>query len=95
VFVKWVRKVFGPKKGEVTGEWRRLHNKEIYDLYLSLNIMWVIKSRIMRWAEHVARMGGRIRVYKVVVGKIEGKRPLGQTRRRLQDNIEMDEEAWT
>jgi len=67
MFAKWVRKVFGPKKGEVTGEWKRLHNKEIYDLYFPPNVMWVIKSRRMRWAEHVARMGSRIRVYRVLV----------------------------
>jgi len=74
--------MFGPKKDEVTGEGRRLHNKEIYDLYFPPNIMWVIKSRKMRWAEHVSRMGGRIRVYKVLVGKIKGKRQLGKIRPR-------------
>jgi hypothetical protein len=83
VFAKWVlRKVFGPKKDEVQGEWRRLHIKEIYDLYFPPNVMWVIKSRIMRWAEHVAHMGDRIRLYRVLVGKPEGKRPLGRPRHR-------------
>jgi len=74
--------MFGPKKNEVTGEWKGIHNKEIYDLYFPPNIMWVIKSRRMRWAVHVACMGGRIRVYRVLTGKIEGKIPLGRTRRR-------------
>jgi hypothetical protein len=72
VFAKWVlRKVFGPKRDEVTGEWRRLHNKEIYDLYFPPNVMWVIKSRRIRWTERVVRMGDRIRVYSVWVGKPE------------------------
>jgi hypothetical protein len=71
-----LRKIFGPKRDEVTGEWRRLHNVELYDLYSSLNITRVIKSIIMRWTEHVAHMGDRRGAYRVLVGKPEGNRPL-------------------
>jgi len=72
-----LRRIFGPRMDEVTGEWRRLHNKELNDLYSSANIVRVIKSRRMRWAGHVARMGEESGVYRVLVGKPEGKRPLG------------------
>jgi len=65
-----LRTIFGPKKEEVTGDWRRLHNDELYDLYSSSNIMWVIKSRRMRWAGHVARIGDRRGAYRVLVGKM-------------------------
>jgi hypothetical protein len=71
-----LRRIFGPKRGEVTGEWRKLHNEELNDLHSSLNIIWVIKLKIMRWAGHVARMGARTGAYRVLVGKPEGKRPL-------------------
>ena len=71
------------------GEWRRLHNEELNDLYSSPNIVWVIKSRRMRWAGHVARMG-ESGVYRVLLRKPEGKRPLGRPRRRWVDNIRMD-----
>ena len=74
----------------MTGEWRRLHNEELNDLYSSPNIVRVIKSRRMRKAGHVARMGERRGVYRVLVGKPEGKRPLGRPRRRWEDNIKMD-----
>ena len=84
-----LRRIFGPRRDEVTGEWRRLHN-ELNDLYSSPNIVWVIKSRRMRWAGHVARMGEERGVYGVLVGKPEGKRPLGRPRRRSVDNIRMD-----
>jgi len=84
-----LRKIFGPKRDEVTGEWRKLHNEFNY-LYSSTNIVRVIKSRGMRWAGHVARMGEGRGVYRVLVGKPEGKRPLGRPRRRWEDNIKMD-----
>jgi len=85
-----LRRVFGTKRDEVTGEWRKLHNEELIDLYCSPNILRVIKSRRMRWTGHVDRMGkGRV-VSRVLVGKPEGKRPLGRTRRRWEDNIKMD-----
>jgi len=85
-----LRRILGNRRGEVTGEWRRLHNEELNDLYTSLNIVRVIKSRRMRWAGHVARMGEEREVYRVLVGKPEGKRPLGRPRRRWLDNIRMD-----
>jgi len=85
-----LRRVFGPRMDEVTGEWRRLHNEELNNLYSSPNIVRVIKSRIMRWAGHVARIGEERWVYRVLVGKPEGKRPLGRRRRRWVDNIRTD-----
>ena len=85
-----MRRQFGPSRDEVTGEWSRLHNEELNDLYRSPNIMWVIKSRRMRWAGHVARMSEERGAYRVLVGKPEGKRPLGRPRRRWVDNIRMD-----
>ena len=72
------------------GEWRRLHNEELNDLYSSPNIVRVIKSRRMRWAGHVARVGEEWGMYRVLVGKPEGRRPLGRHRRRWVDNIRMD-----
>ena len=74
----------------VTREWRKLHNEELNDLYCSLNIVRVIKSRRMRWAGHVARMGKRMDVYRVLVRKREGKRPFARPRCRWEDNIKMD-----
>jgi hypothetical protein len=91
-----LRRIFGPKRDEVTGEWRRLNNKELNYLYSSPNIFWVIKSRRMRWAGHVARMGeGRV-AYRILVGRPEGRRSLGRPRRRWEDNIKMDlqEVGW-
>jgi len=85
-----LRRIFGPSRDEVTGEWRRLNNEELNDLYCSPNIVLVIKSRRMRWAGHVARMGEERGVYRVLVGKPEGKRPLGRPRRRWVDNIRVD-----
>jgi len=87
----WLRlRIFGPKRDEVTGEWRKLHNEELNDLYCSPNIVRVIKLRRMRWAGHVARMGERRGIYRVLVGKPEEKRPLGRPGRRWEDNIKMD-----
>jgi len=85
-----LRKIFGPRRDEVTAEWRRLHNEELNDLYSSPNIVRVIKSRRLRWAGHVARMGEERGVYRVLVGKPEGKRLLGRPRRRWVDNGRMD-----
>ena len=73
-----LRRVFRPKREEVTGEWRKLHNEELSDLYSLPNIVQVVKSRRMRWAGHVARMGEGSGVHRVLVGKPEGKRPLGR-----------------
>ena len=84
-----LRRIFGPKRGGVTGECRKLHNEELNDLYCSPNIFRVIKSRI-RWVGHVARMGERRGVYRVLVGKPDGKRQLGRPRRRWEGNIKMD-----
>jgi hypothetical protein len=78
------------KRDEVTGEWRKLHNEELNNLYSSPNIVWVIKSRRMKWEGHVARMGEGIDVYRVLVGKPEGRGPLGRPRCRWEDNIRMD-----
>jgi hypothetical protein len=83
-----LRKIFGPKREE-DGSWIKLHNDELHNLYSSPNIVRVIKSRRMRWAGHVARMGKRRGVYRVLVGRPEGKRPLGRPRRRWEDNIKM------
>ena len=85
-----LRRISGPRREKVTGEWRRLHNEELNDLYSSPNIVRVIKSRRMRWAGRVARMGEERELYRVLVGKPEGKRPLGRTRRRWVDTIRMD-----
>jgi hypothetical protein len=81
-----LRRIYGPKRDEVTGEWRQIHNEKLNDLYSSPNIVRVIKSRKMIWAWHVARMVERRGVCKVLVGKSEVKRPLGRPRYRLQDN---------
>jgi len=85
-----LRKIFGPRRDEVTGEWRRLHNEELNDLYASPNIVRVIKSRRMRRAGHVTLVGEEREVYRVLVGKPEGKKPLGRPRRRRVGNIRMD-----
>ena len=85
-----LRRVFGPKRDEVTGEWRKLHNEEFKDLYSLPNIVRVVKSRRMRWAGHVVGMWEGRCVHRVLVGKPEGKRPLGRPRRRWESNIKMD-----
>jgi hypothetical protein len=85
-----LRTLIGPKRDEVTGEWRKLHNEKMNDLYSLPNIVRVVKSRRMRWAWHVARMGEDRGVYRVLVGKPERKRPLRRPRRRWEDNIKMD-----
>jgi hypothetical protein len=85
-----LRKIFGLKRDELTGKWRKLHNEELNNLYPSPNILRVIKSRRMRWAGHAARMGEGRGVYRVLVEKPEGRRPLGRPRRRWEDNITMD-----
>ena len=85
-----LRRMFGPKRDEVTGEQRKLHNEELSDVYSSPSIVRLIKSRRMRWAGHLARMEERRGVYRVLVGKSDGRRPLGRPRRRWEDNIKMN-----
>jgi len=85
-----LRRIYGPRRDEEMGEWRRLHNEELNDLYASPRFVRVIKSRRMRWAGHVASMGEERGVYRALVGKSEGKRPLWRSRRRWADNIRMD-----
>jgi hypothetical protein len=85
-----LRRILGPKRDEVIGGWRELHNEELHNSYSSPSIIRMIKSRRMRWAGHVARMGEKRNVYRILVGKPEGKRPLGRARRRWEDNIKMD-----
>jgi hypothetical protein len=85
-----LRRIFGPKRDEATGDWRRLHNEELNDLHSSPNTLRVIRSRGMRWAGHVARMGEKRSAYRILVGRPEGRRPLGRSRRRWEDNIKMD-----
>ena len=89
-FENRVLRIIGSKRDGVTGQWRKLHNEELNDLYSSPNIVRVIKSRRMRWAVHVTRMEEGRGVHKVSVGKPEGKEPLGRPRRRWEDNIKMD-----
>ena len=85
-----MKKIFGPKKDDVTGEMRKLHNKKLNDLHCSPGTLRVLKSRRMKWVGYVARIGeGRV-VYRFLVGKPEGKRPMGRPRRRCEDNIKMD-----
>jgi hypothetical protein len=91
-----LRRIFGPKRDEVTGGWRKLHKEELHNLYSSPSIIRVIKSRRMRWEGYVARMGEKTNAYRILVGKPGGKRPLGRPRRRWVDNIKMDlrEVGW-
>ena len=82
-----LRRIFGPKRDEVTWEWRKLHNTELNDMYSSSSIIWVIKSRRMRWAGHVAHMGERTGAYRILVGRPEGKSLLARPRHRWENNI--------
>jgi hypothetical protein len=90
-----LRRIFGPKRDEVTGEWRKLHNEELHILYTSPNTIRQLKSRRM-WAGHVARMEEERNVYRILMGKPEGRRPLERPRRRWEDGIRMDlrENGW-
>jgi hypothetical protein len=85
-----LRRIFGPKRDEVTDGWRKLHNEELHGLYSSPSIVKVIKARRMRWAGYVARMGEVRCAYNIFVGRPEGRRPLGRPRRRWEDNFKMD-----
>jgi hypothetical protein len=85
-----LRRIFGPRSDEVTGDWRKLHNDELHNLYSSPNIIRMMKSRRMRWAGHVARIEEPRNPYRILVGKQEGKRPLGRPRRWWVNNIKMD-----
>jgi hypothetical protein len=85
-----LRRIFGTRRHEVTGEWRKLYNQELNDLYTSPKTVRVIKSRSMRWAGHVACMGKRRGIYRILVRKTEGRRPLGRTRCRWEYNIKID-----
>jgi hypothetical protein len=91
-----LRRIFGPKRDEMTGEWRKLHNGELRDFYSSPSIIRIIKSRRLRMVGHVARMGEKRNVYRLLVGKPEGKRPLGRPSHRWLDNIRVDlgEVGW-
>jgi hypothetical protein len=84
-----LRRLFGPKRDEVTGGWRKLHNEELHRLYSSPSIIRMIKLRRMRWTGHVARMGEKWNAYRILVGKIEGKGPLRRPRRGWADNNKM------
>jgi hypothetical protein len=85
-----LRRIFGPKRDEETGGWGKLHNEGLHNLYSSPSIIRIIKSRRMRWAGHVARMGETRNAYRISVGMPEGKRPLGRPRRKWVDNIKID-----
>jgi hypothetical protein len=91
-----LRRIFGPKRDEVTGERRKLYNEELHDLYSSPSIIRIIKERSMSWAGHVARMGEKKNAYSLLVGKPVGWRPLGRLRRRWMDNNRLDlvEVGW-
>jgi hypothetical protein len=90
VFENKVLRIFGPKRDRLTGGWRKLHNEDLHNLYSSPSIITIIKSRRMSWAGHVARMGEEKDVHRLLVGKLEGKKPLGRPRPRWIDNIKMD-----
>jgi hypothetical protein len=90
-----LRRIFGPKKDKATGDWRKLHNEDLHNLYSLPNIIRMTKSRRMSWTGHVARMGKNRNAYRILVGKPEGKRPLGRSKRRWVD-VKMDhrEMGW-
>jgi hypothetical protein len=96
VFENKMLRIFGPRRDEVTGDWRKLHNEELHNLYSTPNIIRMIKTRRMRWTGQVARMGETRNAYKILVGKREGKRPLGRPRCKWVDNIKIDvrEKGW-
>jgi hypothetical protein len=91
-----LRRIFGPRRDEVTGDWRKLHSEELHNFHSSQNIIRIIKSGRMRLEGHVARMGETRNTYRILVGKPEGKRPLGRPRRTWVDNVKMDlrEVGW-
>jgi hypothetical protein len=91
-----LRRIFGPKRNEVTEEWSKLHNEELHNLYSSPNIIRMIKSRKIRWAGHVAHMGEKRNSYRILLAKLEGRRPEGRPRHRCVDNIKIDlrETGW-
>jgi hypothetical protein len=91
-----LRRIFGHKTDEVTGEWRRQHNDELNNVYSSPDIIWVVESRRMRWVRHVARIGEKRGACRILVGRPEGRRPLGRPKRRWENNIKMDlqEVGW-
>jgi hypothetical protein len=91
-----LRRIFGPKRDEVAGGWRKLHNEELHDMYSSPIIIRIILARRMRWVGHVVQMGEKRKAYRLSVGKPEGRRPLGRPRRRWLDNVRMDlvEVGW-
>jgi hypothetical protein len=93
---RMLRRIFRPKRDEVTGEWRKLHNEELHDLYSSPSIIRIIKARRIKWSRHVARMREKRNACKLLVGKPEGRRPLGRPRRKWLDNIRTDlvEVGW-
>jgi hypothetical protein len=92
-----LRRISGPKRDGVTGKWRKLHNEELHDLCSSPSIIRIVKARRMRWAGHVTRMGEKRNAYRLLVGKPEGRKPLGRPRRRWLDNIRTDlvEMGWS
>ena len=87
---RMLRRIFGPKRNDITGKWRKLHNEALNDLYSSPNIVWMLKSRRMRWTGHVAGMWEWRSVYRVLVGKPRGKKPLGRPRHKWEDIIKVD-----
>ena len=90
MFENRVLRIFGPKRDVVTGEWRKVHHEDLNELYSSPNIVWVVKLRRVRWVGHTICMAGSRGIYRVLVGKPEGKRPLGRCRHRWEDNIKLD-----